>query len=1080
VKPGFGLGLLRRAVGMATLAALGAGDHDSAYTQDGPGPGHPVPTEPGSRWRPQISQAQSVELEVGTLRGAYPGRDGAQVLYRLGSDGATEDFRGWQDPVLVTGWSAPSDGWGSGSPWTTFAATVIPATGLVIVVALDDVTGDAQTWSWDPRTDAWTTLYDWDAGALDGLVRPIGLAYDAEGERLLLWSGYGADGSSRQIAYSSADGGATWRVHSRGFLDLLGAAASFLDTTGKYQVALGDDLDWLLMAPETNSGEVEAFQFCSSDGGVSWQNVALGFAGAGDLVRVPAGFVYAYANHFGDKSLYAQRVAAASASLGSGLTSDTLIDDSRDYLDAWAACDDDGTLYVLARGDSGGATIGQLYLFRSTDGGVTWESYGWGVWATGSASHYFEPSILLASQGRLHLVGTAAGSGGAAGTVQIVSLGGWSQVAHGAGSTDYARTSLHRFGYGVADADATDTGSAAYLPVALPGFLGWTAVTGTGTATLTATTPGLHLVTTAGQGQTFAKVGSNSALYAAGEFEYQLDATGNVTLATLGTSGGGVFFSAALIKAGGGGYTYAPVIDVGSDGLQLRDGSTIRESVSFDTTARPFACRLHVTKGQASAWYSTDGGVVWHLWADGVTVTDGGPAVSGADTCFWGVDTGHIGRVTVRRVGFVPSGDWQSDVQTISTATSAPRLGPPFHQFGRAVGGRGTGYPIPEGAAAGGSLPLLSATGGPTHTGELVSLPVAYTHPISAIDPMVSPSPRRTWRATDDSKVQLVWDLGEDQQTWLGGAVGLLVIGAPRLWLLERSNGAGGFETLGTLDLAWGSSLTWTRIGRMVVPRTGTSTISQRIAKDALKGGYFDLDGVARRITRNSAGFWTSSSAEQQVRIELEGIDGSEPDDGTAGVLVAPGGVLVAYPSADTPRRYLRVTAAAGQVVPGDIYQAGAVVPFGIVGMDDPDWTWSSTTQLSRSYTEASDGVATAAELGPPRRILTYGWSSVGAPLFGLRTLVASPETIAAAGGVPIGTVHNQVDLPQFVAELESGALPVVVLPRLPPTTSTITDPSLWLLGTVSSPSIELGGQGGTEGRNELVTASGLTVSELR
>ena len=109
VDPGFGLVILETRLTPDLLTDKGAGTFDSAYTEAGPIPGHPEPDDATSRWRPQAIGAQSQDLTLLTLRGGFPirfggadGRSGASVAYRLATDSAVTDYRGWCEPNLIT------------------------------------------------------------------------------------------------------------------------------------------------------------------------------------------------------------------------------------------------------------------------------------------------------------------------------------------------------------------------------------------------------------------------------------------------------------------------------------------------------------------------------------------------------------------------------------------------------------------------------------------------------------------------------------------------------------------------------------------------------------------------------------------------------------------------------------------------------------------------------------------------------------------------------------------------------------------------------------------------------------------
>lgn len=1083
IDPGFGLLFFEELISQDTLAAKGSGAAESAYTEAGPIPGHPEPRTEGTRWRPQILQAQSVGLIVRTARGGYPGISGAAGLYRLSTQTSALDLRGWCEPNLVTGWTAPDDGWGGSSAWIAFAAAVVAETGVVIVTAVDG-SRNALTWSWNPRTGTITTLYDWAAGALDGLTLPIGMAYDRDAGRLLLWSGFGSSGDNDQTAYYSTDGGTTWALYSRGFTD--GFSSGAWTTTGQYQVAPGDDLDWCMVAVEkVNQAAVQlVLHRASSDRGVTWDIVTDAglLSRPGQLLRGPAGFAYVHVG-FSDNNLKVKLTANARVAF----TTEVVIDDSQDFSACWACADDDGMLYAFARGTAADTKIAQILAYRSADGGLTWDQYGWAVLDGEDATHYFEPWQAVASCGQVHLIGTSVGSSSVNATVQILTLGGWCQVAHGAGVSGFARDGTQRFGWGpyVGARSHSNAFTGFFAPWSQPANQGWNVTDNTGTADLTTSDPSLELTTAPGQAQTYDRdaTGTN-ATYMAVLVQLRARADSS-TLADIGTgSAPGLFVRPSLEKNAT--YRYGPFIDIGSDGMQLRDGSTIRatlldnatlsDGTHFDVNAY-FEVRMNLTKGRATCWVRQPvTSTTETRWADNQVVTN--DTGTQDDHLSWGAAVlahGHF-----RQVAFTCGGDWQYGIDTLSEITLDPSDGVRGHQFGHPLPGYGAAYPVPDGTATTEDLALIRATGGPTFQGELVDLPAGHTYPIEALYPATSPRPLRGWKATGTTATRLVWDQGANKDAWWGGAVGLAVLRAsPAQWVLQRSPDGITWTTLGTLDLTVGSGLKWIRVGRTVSPDTATATIASFIREGMYVGGHFDCDGKIRKIARISAGFW-SSAAVQQVRIELEGVDGTEASSGTAGALVAPGGILVAYPSVDLPTRFLRLTVASGQATP-DVYRAGIAGIGRIVGVGgQPGWGWSRATSFARSYSTASDGVPSARELGAPSSLLGYSWED-GALLGKMRLLSQVPDYVAASGGAPIGTVEDHgLSLAEWAEhKMRSGQIPTVVLPFLPGTTSTILDPSLFVYGRLAG-EMAVTGMLGTEGQTEIVLSGPLSFQEIR
>ena len=1085
-QPTLGVVVLDARVSLDTLAEQGATDTTCTYTEAGPGPGHPELAD-GSLWRPRVSQAQSVALTLRAARGGYaslrtPGGgyqtstvDGSRILYREASQTAQSDYRGWDEPVTVTGWTAPPEAWGGSQVWSGAAAAVIAETGVIVVVAVD-ASRNAQTWSWDPRTGDWTLLYDWDTGSLDGLDpdRTLGMAYDVERRRLILWSDY---------VYYSDDAGVSWSTYS---LDLPAGSGDAVLRVAPH----GSGGDWLAIGTDLGASPVET-QYASSDAGVTWDVVGTTSLIASQSpwpLRTRGGYLYLYVDS-STADLLCRRLASARSALDDA--ADIVIDDSRDYEVVWGVVDDDGTVYVYARGQTADGISDEVWCWYSLDDGATWQVYSWQCWATADTTRYLEPIACVASGGRIHLVGTPIGSTTTDGTIQVVSFGGWSSVASGPRAYQ-PQIRASRMGYG---RRGTTRSGDLYIPIAFPDNLGWTASTSTGTRSLSGTTPGLELTTTAGQGEVYrAEFTGVDALHCAGEAGL-LVYSDSSTLATIGTGNTGV--SVLAVLRDGATYSYAGQIDIGRDGIQVRDGSTIRATVLFTVSDDVLRLRWHMTKGLLWVYYAVGlVGTEWTRLANGVTITDaGGVAIPFADDALiWGQGTTATGHATWLWVGGSSDGAWQSGIDSLSERQEDADSRVIGHQFGGPLPSRGSGrgYPIPDGTAAGESLALVSAAGR-CAAGESASLPVQYTYPIGALHPSESPDPRRGWRATSRAAIQLVWDQGADQSSWWGGAIALVAVGvAPRRWVLERSDDGTTWTELGELDLEIGTDLTYTLIGRTLAPSTTTDPVDRYLAEGELVGGHVALgtggltETDVRRITRQSAGYWApASSGVQQVRLELEGIDGTEATSGSTMALATASGVLICYPTADSPTRYLRVTTgvpAPPTTVYGspDVYYAGILGIGRVLGLGlTPAWGWTQTTQLERQVARALDGVPSVRRSGPSRRRLSYSWPD-GIPLEPLRLLTSSPDWIAIASGAPIGTWLDPAYSVAGVAELlESGQVPGVLIRRLPTSTSTITDPSQWVYGLLDVGSVTLTGIAGTEGTSEVVSVSSLQLEEL-
>lgn len=1076
VAPKFGLGAVMSRLVPDVLVAKGSGALESAYTESGAVPGHPEPADASSRWRPQVTGAQSVDIAVRTLQGGFAGRDAASVLARLGTESGLTDWRGWDEPNMVTDWTAPTDAWGSASAWTAFAAAVLP-TGVIVIVGCDG-SSNAQTWSYDPRSGTWTTLYDWDASTGDGLSSPLGMAYDADRERIILWSGSGSAGASTQVAYYSDDGGTTWALYARGFLGV-----DFTPTNvGAYRVVTHPSGQWLLLALDDERGTAGgglggtgvAEALYSADRGVTWLEVEGQVGYAPWPVLGPAGFVVVYI-HLTSDDLMCRIQASATSSFADA--TEIVISNDYNFQQCWACVDDDGTIYAYGLGES--TDLDACYCFRSTDGGLTWTEYRWQPWNTGTSTVYLTPWTCVASGGALHLVASPNGSTGCDNTLTVTTFGGWSQVAAGHGNERTRRDSRHGWGSLAAIGGGSLVSKAAmYLPWALPAAMGWTKA-GTGTESLSpASNVGLETSCTAGQSLTYTKdFTSETNDFMCGEAALK-NTDDSATLATIGTGVPGLYIRPILTNNV---YTYEGTIDIGRNGIQVRDGATIRASATVDTTTDKVYLRWHLTKGTFTVWYRVGAGTSWTRLANAVTITDGGATGDTEDTVVWGNGTGAVGRAHWYLVAAATEADWRYSVDTITEAGDGWSTRVAGHAFGRPIPGRGWAVAAPFGSAAGEDMARLTASGGPTYTGEQVTLPTAYTYPIDAIHPTLSPSPRKQWRATGSTEVRLVYDLTEP--VFHGGAIALLALNADfRQAVLEMDDGAGGVTTLGTLDKGW-ASINYTLTGYSLMPRTSTATISRYIEHGELVGGYVIMNtgasDVARRIVGNTPGYWTTNTV-QRVRIEVEGIDGTETAAGS-GTIVHPSGVLVVYPTATTPRQFIRVKIAASQTVPGGTYKAGVLAVARVVALgSDPAWGWSSTMQLARRTSRGTDGALSVRETGPARRVDTYSWPH-GMVLRNIRTLAAPADYLGVVDGIALGSSEDVWSSPLglIAEELESGAVPMVLFRQLPSSTSTITDRTLYRYGRLAVDSVTLTGILGTEGTDEVVTVSGITVEEI-
>jgi len=1083
--PTFGLVVLEARHDSDALAAIGVATRSSAYTQDGSQPGQPVPTDTDSTWRPQVSRAQSVDLFVRTMRGGYAGRaGGAEIAYRLADDTASTDYRGWNDPNIVTGFSggisAGATGtFGSSVSWTGVAACALPD-GIIVLAAVDNSAKTGRVWSYDTRSGVWTDGATFSANA-PGLEGPIGLVYDEGNDRVILYSGLSANTGLRQAAFYSTDQGATFSGFSR---FVLGGSSQPSFEFGAIRVAYRPNgLDWLMITTDETDGSGTSSQFASSTAGASFDSVNASLSGTAHWpVWTGSHFLVAYVN---PSTLAPEVRLLASARSDFADAAAIVVDSGRDAQVVVPVVDADGVIYLYATRIVTATVYEDLACYRSLDGGATWAKYTCEVTYPNTTTDWLEWQGACAAAGAVYLVGhgISPGSTSTDNVLGVLRLGGWSQVAHGPGALGTVITHELRAAWG-ASAPATTIESRLYYPIAYPHHHGWTAVATTTLPSLsTAGYDALYFNAGLASGYTWsytATVAHSSVM-----FEIEAYVTAGATRAqALGV--GALNAGASIRLSDNSTYEYEVLVHLCTDGIALQNansGATI-ESIALTMNGTDGGgnltwtrIRVMLTAGKVEWWYTQGTGDLAETWTKGTGGSVSSGAVATLDRVLWGYGATHAGTCThaIRWVGVAFGGEWQHSIESTDEWEKAYSAGSRGHTYGKPVPGRANPYPVPELTADDEELGLIAATGGPTYLGETTTLATSYAWPIKAIHPTQSPSPRDSWRTTGDSQPLLVYDL--DNAEWYGDGIALLALRArPHQWLLETDDGSTGWTTLGTLDLTVGSSLTYTRTGSVVAANGGTQG-SRYFAENELAGGYVVSNSVAVNILANSAGFWGSQSATRQpLRITLASI-GSFPSSGSDLRIVSPRGLLVVYPSALTVRRYVRISATASVTSPSSKYGAGILSIGRVLGLGaEPAWGWTRERRAFVRRSISSDGVSSARELGPPARRITYSW-----PEYQDTRKLREPESyVAISGGIPIGTGEDAAALPELLDVVDSGEVPVCVVPRLPTSSgSTLIGLDDFVYGRVVTDSLAITGKLGTEGTNEIVTVGALTVDEL-
>jgi hypothetical protein len=1076
-NPGSGILLIDSRLIPSAEEAQGTGTRDSQYTQAEPGPGTPDPSSTTSRWRPSISGAQSVAIDTITISGGYPGREGltgtdvqarASVLYRLTADTAADDYRGWDEPSCATCWSSVSTEYGSGANVDEMAACTIPDTQEIVIVCTGDSTADPpRVYLYNPRAETWTAQYDFGTGSITA-SDPITLVWDPDAGHLILFTGEGLNDPTQPIAYYSTDKGATWSLYSRG--------GYRVETyTGRIRVAAPVRSPWLMQRAE----DTAIATFYSLDHGVNWtrvdEDLAVIVAEQADLVALPSGGFLSVYIETTTADLTCRRLPSATTPWTSGTQVD--LDTATNWSTVAACVDYDGIVYVFATEDS---LDGRTAVYRSLDEGLTWDRYDSNLTHDNANTAYLLLEQAVAANGAIHLahriVGTATldQSGG------LLTCGGWGTTEAGTGVLEINNDRIQRIGTGNYTGSGTVSSSnRLWLPFDLPLNMGWGETAGGATASFI-TDVGMR-VTAAANNRSWNLTSTHRPVLR-GEFEIDVISGGSTSDKSI----------AVLLRMADGTYDYQASIRFTTISIGIYDEHGGAGTIPAQLPGNPsdglhVRYQMHRDSGAAQihVWARAKNSTNWWPLVEGTALTDKGAAFAVNDRVEWGhIDVG-TGASTWRMFSSVPDGDWRYKLDSLSTGYSDYETGPLGLQYGHTAPPLGTGrYPIPDATTSSQDAGWIAGQG-IAAVGEVTSHPVAYGRAITNVYPTLSPSPSQYWESTDATEVRITWDL--TGQTYVGDALGLLIhSGYARQWTLEYDDGGAGWTTAGTLDLAIGTSLNATRAGDTIIPRSGSAAISRYIGEGELVGGYVLIStagsDVARRIVANTGGHWVDSAATQQVRIRVEGIDGTEHTSTAVISIVAPSGLLIVYPTAGVPRRYWRVKAAASQTTPGSVYRAGLIAVGRIAGVGaDPGWDWSRRLELRRTVTRDRRGTPRIRQLSAPVQVWSTGWTD-GLHLLRLREST-TPDYFGTSTGLPIATTEDPWhSFSGWLAnDLDSGAVPCVWIPRLPTTSgTTITDPTLWVYGVIMAESIGVSGVVGTEGTDELVRLDSVTFEEIK
>lgn len=1015
------------------------------------------PDDASSRLVVEATGDQDTDLVVQVEQGGHPQLGaGVRVSYRTSSEASTAR-RGWNAPNLITGWTA--------ADYSTTANTMVCALGMAngqILVAYRNGSTTAYFQTYTPDSDTWSGTI-----AFPSTVHATGtiaLAQLPEGNVVVMFRESGGQWRIYRYSVANAVSGGSWTLHAADMLDNVpGTAATWS------RLLITPSGEWAFFY--AYSGNL--WQFASSSHGAAFTRVLAATPTAstiGDACVTASGKIIVAATMSADFTYY---------TIGSPWTPYTSVTGAATggtMLQAWLCPDPNGRVYLYTQ-DTTPSNI--VVLSFSDDDGATWTSCPWGVLsaaATADTTTYLKNGQAVFCGGSVWLChqfvdGTATQDD----SVCLMKLGGWSSIT--TGSANASGVNLVADDYRLAP--GVDTVSYArgrtLIPIAIPGnYTGWT-VTGAGTPTLTGGR--VQIATTANTYYFDQSTTPASGDYAMAMFR-----------ATCTTGGSTTAHNAGLKIRLTSTSDYEVGIYLTTTSFVVYDvvGASTLATVTIDMTTDLDIFVAFIPNSHLFVAYKRPSASTWTEAYEGGATT--GTASTGRYIRFGTSNSS----TTTHSYRFA----WCMSINSSYAGRmfAASSNGTYSDIIGRLL----TAYPaaIDERSAYGNRQTYLRGKDGPGRIGDTFQARVRADYPREAIHWQVAPSPRIAYCTTADTTgPAYAWEMADGAVTSQGSTMLAMVVlntNAPVHLLSGDPDDGGGYDTLGTMDLSTGlSGLGFARTGN-VIRISGGSDATRYIWRNELVGATCELYsggvGYYRRIARHTEGVWSGAGTGRVVELVLEtGSDpgcytGTEPASGSltiyckSGVLIVPNVNASTYKKLRWSVNMTGIETAEGYVRTGQVL-IGAVQ---VVGQQW-DWGWNIDHAVPTTETETRPGVVRRTAVGPMARELSFAWSE-GVDITKIRNAGTTvPDYLSDNAADTLGLATYQ-DVPYLMAgllaETRGGEVPIVVLPEVPTSATTITDPTMFLYGRIVS-GVRLENVLGSEGDDEVYRVAQVTVREI-
>jgi hypothetical protein len=772
------------------------------------------------------------------------------------------------------------------------------------------------------------------------------------------------------------------------------------------------------------------YQYLSTNGGLTFEQVAENDDGGffnHDLQVVNGGFNITFVEFpASPRVLVLARLASASSPIASAVRYDISTNTNlqnggannhESDLSAWI--DTDGKYYAVARMIQG-TTADQTLVFQSEDGGYNWSQMGIGsssvfvnyenssIHNSDSASNLYLTQFVGCSQGGEGLLfhntaGTAASAYDE--VLGCFQIGGYSTVTAPpyrafSGDTERMRWSVN------------------WIPLQLPGSLGWTAV-GTGVQTLN---NGYVNITTTALTQRY---------YRRSGFTGTLD-NGIVARVRITLNTGTILKPILQLQISDGSSTsYKVSVRASETQLDLYDeiaGAQIGPLRLVDNTLETDIL-IGISGSNVYAWYRGNSSGSPRTWSN---LGDTSSLTSGTATSNY-IYFGAIGNGSIRDLDL-------HECHFSFDAMTGLQLA--FGQTGRELWSRpypGLGYSV----KLDGDL-FISTRDGATQEVDTWQIEPRFDYPLDNMIYTISPSKRTPWRSPVTSpgpnptaRIALYVDPSQEVTELENDILGVCLENVNfQNFKIQRHNGSAWID-IGTVDNSVYSG-GFTRTGAAIFSSASPGAVQfPYLMFNECQGWRVKLDDgegniTFRKIASNSEGPFIQTSSKFAV-LTLEGIDGSEPTSGTATIIPDSVATVIYLDNQSTSWRDTKAIGIeiTSQETLEEYLQIGLITagPLFVPGRQYSRGRQITETQSIEDI-ETLDGTIFSRNTGNNGRTVRISWTD-GVDISGL--FEENPEPDYWRGSNRGDAIANWGDAPEalqgFYRYLEGGIYPTVYIP---------------------------------------------------